>query len=905
MSNSMDSLPPAEKVFSIPELAGMIAKYLKLETLAKLSSTTKLIQATVTPYLWRNFILDRDIEEEPSPGLDRYLKYTRSVEFRTCDTGLLDILTQGDQNERDDSIIPSTTPTESDANVLSKELSTSLTRLVYTGDQDGEGSVGVTDDQTDQLLSIMHRNISLETLRLPGELLRRADDLTHVLSGLSRLRSVALVNCAIEGPDISTAFQFFAACFSLPQLEVIRCSFRFDLVQQQVSVETMFRQILESLQGYQSSGQFPSGLKELELPLFSAEYPETFLIPFFSLGFQALEVLHVPSICSPASIKKSLEDVLLQHCSRVRDVRMNGVEHRRVDYEMLGLVVRICCSQLGCRSLELSSMEWTSFHKDIVFHHAQTLESLVIQFPFFMTSRDVQLIFASCPVLKVFKLDGEGSGFVLNYTDFEMYEVRNDTIGAVKGAEDQQDGGEKTTSSIRDFACSGLRTLSLTSGNPHRLQNQGSSKGFFSQVGRLSDLEELTFGYSQFGYNQFRNKTEKPLLDFTLDPANGRLQDLIGLKKLRVLNLRGKTLNQLGQAEVEFMEREWPRLEKVTFGSWIQIEPQSETDHWKWFIDKRPWLKFILRGPLDPPGITGLYILDEFARYESGFSDMLSPDRDDTRYSTFLGGGGSNVQVTSRSLNIELRSIEESFIPALDRKFALMRLELSNEGQHMVNRVGILMAWLVSMAPYPPHRPSPLSNSWFLRTARTFTLFPSLVRISANGLLASDLIPFKDNGGEANDGDKKNNKKTKTGQSRVFKNLEEWRMAAYVDVSEQTKKTRTAHRQIFGRLASLTKLKILDLSHEEHDSKIGASPGARVIFTPGQRHPNPVLDHRPFRPILKLQHSLGLDQLATLQKLKSLRIRANEQTMAQADWVWILETCPRLEEVQGSVNTDL
>ena len=49
------------------------------------------------------------------------------------------------------------------------------------------------------------------------------------------------------------------------------------------------------------------------------------------------------------------------------------------------------------------------------------------------------------------------------------------------------------------------------------------------------------------------------------------------------------------------------------------------------------------------------YLLDEFARYESGFSDMLSPDRDDTRHTTFMGEGGSSGEVTTRSLNIELR----------------------------------------------------------------------------------------------------------------------------------------------------------------------------------------------------------------------------------------------------------
>ena len=87
------------------------------------------------------------------------------------------------------------------------------------------------------------------------------------------------------------------------------------------------------------------------------------------------------------------------------------------------------------------------------------------------------------------------------------------------------------------------------------------------------------------------------------------------------------------------------------------------------------------------------YLLDEFVRYESGYSDMLAPDRDDSRHALFMGGGGAaDLVVTPRSLEVELNSIRSTLMDALDHKFALMKLEITHQGQQTVNRISTIIA---------------------------------------------------------------------------------------------------------------------------------------------------------------------------------------------------------------------
>ncbi|KAG0051948.1 hypothetical protein BGZ83_003167 [Gryganskiella cystojenkinii] len=86
------------------------------------------------------------------------------------------------------------------------------------------------------------------------------------------------------------------------------------------------------------------------------------------------------------------------------------------------------------------------------------------------------------------------------------------------------------------------------------------------------------------------------------------------------------------------------------------------------------------------------YLLDESVRYVTGYSDMLAPDRDDSRHALFMGERESSGQVdTPRSLEAELTSIKNAIMDALDHKLALLKLELTHQGQQIVSRVGTVI----------------------------------------------------------------------------------------------------------------------------------------------------------------------------------------------------------------------
>ncbi|KAF9985831.1 hypothetical protein BGZ75_002502 [Mortierella antarctica] len=88
-----------------------------------------------------------------------------------------------------------------------------------------------------------------------------------------------------------------------------------------------------------------------------------------------------------------------------------------------------------------------------------------------------------------------------------------------------------------------------------------------------------------------KQKQTVALRDLTL--SKGGLSELAGLEDLADFEMRTDLWSGMGQAEVEFMHEKWPRLRKITFGTWsttfrkLMMEP-----HWLWLQARRPQLQF-------------------------------------------------------------------------------------------------------------------------------------------------------------------------------------------------------------------------------------------------------------------------------------------------------------------------
>ncbi|KAF9291874.1 hypothetical protein BGZ74_000306 [Mortierella antarctica] len=92
-------------------------------------------------------------------------------------------------------------------------------------------------------------------------------------------------------------------------------------------------------------------------------------------------------------------------------------------------------------------------------------------------------------------------------------------------------------------------------------------------------------------------------------------------------------------------------------------------------------------------------------------------------------------------------------------------------------------------------------------------------------------------------------------------------------------------KQVYGRLARLTKLQVLQLGHEiEHTDEIGHTSG--VVGDPQEE-------------CLDLTLESGLGALSTLKKLRQLNVECVYHHMDDEDFKWMVDNWPELETVWG------
>lgn len=81
------------------------------------------------------------------------------------------------------------------------------------------------------------------------------------------------------------------------------------------------------------------------------------------------------------------------------------------------------------------------------------------------------------------------------------------------------------------------------------------------------------------------------------------------------------------------------------------------------------------------------YLLEEFTRYEYGFSDMLSPSRQDSRHAVFMGETDTPgaTPITQYSLDVSLQSLKEAINVEMNHRSSIQEQEL-NHKQEVANK---------------------------------------------------------------------------------------------------------------------------------------------------------------------------------------------------------------------------
>ncbi|CAO3566682.1 unnamed protein product [Mortierella alpina] len=139
-----------------------------------------------------------------------------------------------------------------------------------------------------------------------------------------------------------------------------------------------------------------------------------------------------------------------------------------------------------------------------------------------------------------------------------------------------------TGSWIRDLDSAGWQELEYA-------VDAWAAKKVFSQIGRLACLEVLALGAKHCLWREGESLLTSQW-DLTL--SRGHLGELSGLRNLRHLHMRTDYWSKMGQAEVEFMDAEWPLLGDISFGlEKGEVQDVVKQPHWQWLHQKRPHLR--------------------------------------------------------------------------------------------------------------------------------------------------------------------------------------------------------------------------------------------------------------------------------------------------------------------------
>ncbi|KAF9170859.1 hypothetical protein BGX21_003143 [Mortierella sp. AD011] len=97
----------------------------------------------------------------------------------------------------------------------------------------------------------------------------------------------------------------------------------------------------------------------------------------------------------------------------------------------------------------------------------------------------------------------------------------------------------------------------------------------------------------------------------------------------------------------------------------------------KWSLKAVKWWGGWPEG--EPVGTIMRYLMDEFVRYETGFGDMFSPTRSDSRHSVFMGELSNTDNVTQQSLAVSQEALRLSIINETEHSNSAKFSQLQNE----------------------------------------------------------------------------------------------------------------------------------------------------------------------------------------------------------------------------------
>ncbi|KAK3823074.1 MAG: hypothetical protein J3Q66DRAFT_330791 [Benniella sp.] len=591
------SATPHPSIFEFPELVGLVAQYLSSQDIVHCIASSKSWAHHFKPLLWRDVVLKRSHRAPQALALNRHR--IRSLSVASNDAYNLHMLAAD---------LPNTFPGGSPQGPRDPTCSSTTENNIFPHLRiirvDHKSEENASDSKRVSLcmgyvLRILNQSPGLLQLAPPENILNFPSD--HTKSFLytlaHKLPCIRWLDIRGEGVPPKIGLEFLRVCLNHPQLANLHCyfsitgqrpiygPFEYFSDEQCQLFKSFFTTMENDKKAREATGKPAVGspIKSLILPKTASGYPPDFICTLLRTYLPNLERLHAPKVMgdgnwyTDASFKKPLMEAVAQGCPKLQHLRCSWYEGGCMDKVINGIVKG--CQEWGLKSFyceDLDDQYGRRILATLSRNHSKTLEEVELANCQDVKSEDVAGLFL-CKNLKSVKIwrGRKGcAGIEIQDVNFGCHDLTELQLTITQPNVDPEhcDFGSDEDEDYEDFCA--------------RLERFDEwlcriSERAYTQIGSLSKLETLSLNRDEWDGRGY---------DYDLTLEKGWLRQLAGLKELKHFHMATDLWVNMGQAEVEFMDAQWPKLEKIEFSK--NMKSQVKKRHWKWLQARRPGLVY-------------------------------------------------------------------------------------------------------------------------------------------------------------------------------------------------------------------------------------------------------------------------------------------------------------------------
>jgi len=458
------------------------------------------------------------------------------------------------------------------------------------------------DAAAQHLLSLTFHCYYLTVLNIPSLVLTRDpfyhELLLHTISSkLPNLEQLAFLG--VDQVALGRTASLFEVSFQHPKLTALKCWFSaiftspwedsISMLLQSIGIPSDHGGVSHETMDHTN----PPRIKDLRLPLFPVGFPvHRFLKPLLIYHGLGLERLGIPFNFNADN--HSYSQFFAQYCPKLRHTSFNFQDqyklclHRALD-DLLSFSVRGGTTRIFHLWMLMVADHFPAFQ-------SETLREInIMECKADGSFMSAIIVIPSLERLWV-SLPGPGSDVplaqVLPTGDWKCLDLKE----LCYCYDSEGDGMERYLFHMRIGRLIHLEVLGI--GRCEKRDSQGQLVQQRS-FGRPVDSPPLMLAMQMMCSEKFRHLMvgHPAPLSTSQEPVGtlprGWLSELANLKKLRHFFLMTDLWSKMTQADVQFMDGNWPQLERITFGfRKAQLADIVCQPHWQWLKEKRPWIQY-------------------------------------------------------------------------------------------------------------------------------------------------------------------------------------------------------------------------------------------------------------------------------------------------------------------------